>query len=125
VQIEDVVLESDEYEIDYLKSDPTLDVEISQGVVIAFDAQLTPELIKEGYVRDLVRQIQEARKEAGYDIADRIQIAFAKDPLDLLSAYQEYIQEETLSTKIDSLDEFDLEQELELGDTKYVFMLKR
>jgi isoleucyl-tRNA synthetase len=42
------------------------------GVLVALDTTLTPELRLEGAARDLVRVIQDARKEAGFEIADRI-----------------------------------------------------
>jgi len=43
-------------------------------MVIALDKNLTPELIQEGIARDIVRQIQEARKEASFEVSDRIQL---------------------------------------------------
>ena len=43
-------------------------------MVIAMDPELNPELILEGIARDLVRAIQDARKEADYNVEDRITI---------------------------------------------------
>jgi isoleucyl-tRNA synthetase len=43
-------------------------------MVIAMDETITPELKLEGDYRDIVRHIQEARKEAGYNVDDRISI---------------------------------------------------
>jgi isoleucyl-tRNA synthetase len=43
-------------------------------MVIAMDNNITEELKIEGYARDLVRQIQEARKEADYQVDDRIKV---------------------------------------------------
>ncbi|MBT3726294.1 hypothetical protein HOG21_00920 [bacterium] len=43
-------------------------------MVIAMDPELTTELKNEGYARDIVRQIQESRKEANYEVDDRIQV---------------------------------------------------
>jgi len=44
-------------------------------MVIAMDLELTDNLVVEGYARDIVRHIQEARKEAGYQVDDRILIS--------------------------------------------------
>ena len=49
-----------------------LAVASDKGVTVAVDTNLTPELLREGYARDLVRAINNMRKEAGFDISDRI-----------------------------------------------------
>lgn len=46
------------------------------GYLVAFDTALTPELLREGVARDLVRKIQEGRKTAGFEVSDRIAIRF-------------------------------------------------
>ncbi|WP_034384098.1 isoleucine--tRNA ligase [Deinococcus sp. YIM 77859] len=45
------------------------------GFLVAFETQLTRELVLEGLARDLVRGIQEARKAAGFEVQDRIHLA--------------------------------------------------
>lgn len=69
-------LQPGEFIISYTKTNVSgaHDIEVDNGVVLAIDAHITPKLELEGYARDLVRYIQEARKEAGYDISDRIQL---------------------------------------------------
>lgn len=48
---------------------------VNEGsLTVALDAELTPELLEEGMVRDLVRGIQNLRKEAGLDVTDRINL---------------------------------------------------
>jgi len=42
------------------------------GVVVALDTTLTPELRREGLAREVIRRVQEMRKEAGLEVADRI-----------------------------------------------------
>jgi len=39
------------------------------------DATITPELQMEGYARELIRSIQEARKNTGYEVSDRITLS--------------------------------------------------
>jgi len=64
--------------------------------VIALDTTITPELELEGYARDLVRIIQDMRKEANYDVADRISITLTGNVSDIQELYSEYILGETL-----------------------------
>lgn len=64
--------------------------------MIALDTTITPELELEGYARDLVRIIQDMRKEANYDVADRISIALTGNVSDIQELYSEYILGETL-----------------------------
>jgi hypothetical protein len=59
VDVTGFILDSNEYEIAYEKSDENLDIEAGFGMVIALDKTLTEELIEEGIARDLVRYIQE------------------------------------------------------------------
>jgi isoleucyl-tRNA synthetase len=42
---------------------------------------LTPELIEEGFTRELVSKIQTMRKEAGFDVTDRIKVFCGKNPV--------------------------------------------
>ncbi len=45
-----------------------------RGVTVVLDTALTPELIEEGYVNELISKIQTMRKENGYDVTDRIRV---------------------------------------------------
>ena len=45
-----------------------------QGVTVMLDTTLTPELVEEGFVRELVSKIQTMRKEAGFEVMDRIRV---------------------------------------------------
>ena len=49
------------------------------GESVALDLTLTPELITEGYVREIIRVIQEERKRAGFHVADRIHVKWNGD----------------------------------------------
>lgn len=68
------------------------------GMVIAMDTFITEELELEGYARDLVRAIQDLRKEAGYEVSDRVWIAINGEKIDgILASFGDYIASETLS----------------------------
>lgn len=78
-------------------------------LTVGLDTELTEELIMEGYVRDLVRGIQNLRKECGLEVTDRIKLfvsysgqASSSDALKkAFTMFKDYISEETLSTFAD------------------------
>src|SRR5262249_22121041 len=76
-----------------------LAVATEKGVTVAVDTVVTPELRKEGLARELVRRIQVMRKEAGFNIEDRIlTYSLAEGALaDAVTMWAEYIKAETLS----------------------------
>lgn len=45
-----------------------------KGITIVMDTQLSPELIEEGFVRELISKLQTMRKEAGFEVMDRIKV---------------------------------------------------
>ena len=72
------------------------------GVLAALDTTLTPELVAEGVAREVVRYIQDARKNAGFAIADRIEVSIdgIKGNADLesmIEAWRDYMCAETLA----------------------------
>lgn len=74
---------------------------------LALSTELTPELEREGYARDLIRHIQQARKDAGLEIEDRITIALvvpneAKDLAAAVAEHGDTIRSETLANAIAS-----------------------
>ena len=76
---------------------------ISNGSVsIELDCALTPELIRGGYAREVVNRIQRARKEAGLEVSDRIEIAYIADPEISLAIeeHKAHIETETLAVEL-------------------------
>lgn len=74
-----------------------------KGVVVVLATALTPELIAEGLARDLVRVIQDRRKEIGCEFTDRIEIGVDSDSDELKTAvdqHNDYIAGETLADKV-------------------------
>jgi isoleucyl-tRNA synthetase len=70
---------------------------------VVLDTTLTPALIEEGLARDFVRGIQDARKQAGYQIEDTIEIRFVADPevARALDTHRAYVMAETLATLLE------------------------
>jgi isoleucyl-tRNA synthetase len=50
-----------------------------QGETVALDLELTPELVRAGLAREVVRLVQEARKSSGFDVSDRIVLTWQAD----------------------------------------------
>ena len=75
----------------------------SEGAYLAaLVTELTPDLIKEGLVREFVRRVQSLRKDADLDIADRINLYYtASEGLkEAIETHEVYIKEETLAKEI-------------------------
>ena len=68
------------------------------GYLAALKIELTDELIKEGLAREVVRRIQDLRKSAGLDVADRITVRFAASQklAEAITSFADYIKSETL-----------------------------
>jgi isoleucyl-tRNA synthetase len=78
-------------------------VEAESGHAVALELDLDDELRREGLAREVVRAVQEARKQAGLEVSDRIALALGGDE-ELLAAAREheaYIAGETLATSVD------------------------
>ena len=79
-------------------------VESENGVTVAVDTQLTKELISEGLAREFVNRIQNMRKDAGFQVTDKINIAFSgKSEFEVaINSFRNYIAIETLAEKVES-----------------------
>ena len=81
-------------------------VESQRGVTIALDTEITPQLEAEGSARDVVRVVQQARREAELDVSDRIALSIAASPqiLAVIRGHQDFIAHETLAVSVALLD---------------------
>jgi len=124
VKVGEFILEGDDFEIAFMTEGESDNIESGFGMIISMDLELTQELKLEWYARDIVRHIQEARKEAGYEVDDRISINIIVDDLEaILESYD--ITSETLSTLDTSLMSWDIEKEIQLGETTAKIILKK
>jgi isoleucyl-tRNA synthetase len=98
VQVGQYLLLPDEVEISFVGKQG-LSVESANGVVVALSTEITPELELEGDARDLVRAIQDLRKEAGFEFSDRIVLG-VDGASDIMSAHGSYVRNETLATAL-------------------------
>ncbi len=70
------------------------------GLVVALDTTLTPELEAEGLARELAHKLNDMRKEAGLDIADRIALRYDGAIAETLERFRDQVAEEVLATTV-------------------------
>jgi isoleucyl-tRNA synthetase len=77
-------------------------VESEEGLTAAIDTELSEELINEGFAREFVNRIQNMRKDAGFEVTDRIEISFDADKnlVHAVNDFVDYITAETLADNI-------------------------
>ena len=73
-----------------------------EGGELTLDIEISPELKLEGLARDLVRKIQELRKQSGFAVEDRIRLFYDGDGIlaDALDRWRDYIATETLAVAV-------------------------
>lgn len=73
------------------------------NVTVVLDTNLTPELIEEGFVRELISKIQTMRKEAGFEVMDRISVGYSGNEKikDIFERNKEEISHEVLADSIE------------------------
>ena len=71
-------------------------------LIVVLDTKLTPELIDEGFVRELISKVQTMRKEAGFEVSDHIVLSYAGSANieEIFSRFGAEILEETLGDKL-------------------------
>ena len=100
-EVKDII--ADELNVKSVEIMTNSDDSSNEKLSVNLDTTLTDDLIAEGEARELVRQIQQSRKSAGFDISDRI-IIYIPETSDSVSKifdkFGEYIQKETLAVEI-------------------------
>ncbi len=74
--------------------------ETDAGFLTAIDTSLTDELVSEGLAREVVRSVQDARKQAGLEVSDRITLGISGSPgiEAAVEKHRDYVMNETLAT---------------------------
>jgi isoleucyl-tRNA synthetase len=75
---------------------------LPSGGFVILDGDVTPELEVEGAARDLIRSIQQTRKDSGLDVSDRIKLTIAGDETTLaaIATHEKLIKSETLTLEL-------------------------
>ncbi|UTT61970.1 isoleucine--tRNA ligase [Microcella humidisoli] len=100
-----VPLEPGEYTLELELDDPAAAVQFLPGAgFVLLDTRVTPELAAEGLARDVIRAVQQARKDAGLDVSDRIALTLGSDDdaaRAAIDAHRQLISAETLATTLE------------------------
>ena len=128
IKVGEFILEESEFELAY-KGREGMAVESFNGVVVALNTEVTDELYLEGLMRELVRLIQDLRKEAGYEVSDRI-IVKIKTTGNLEKAaltHADTIKSETLAVEIETggTSDWDKEKETEVDQIPLSLAVKK
>jgi hypothetical protein len=120
----------DEFEIAFVTDGESDNIESRFGMVIKMDLEITPELKIEWHARDIVRHIQEARKEAWYEVDDRISLNIVTSSRQnseylksIVACYP--IENETLSELDLWLTKWDIHKIIEVHDFTIDILLKK
>jgi len=104
-------------------------VETERGLSVAVDTELSQELKLEGLAREFVNRVQSMRKEADFDVVDRISVGLvgSEELLEAVVSMDNYIKTETLAEeiKLENLEVSDFVKEWEIGDEECKISIRR
>ena len=101
-------------EIELVKEDLLIDMaqmegyvsESDYGITVVLDTNLTEELLTEGFVREIISKIQTMRKEAGFEVMDKIKVTYdgSEKAEKVFAEYAEQIGQETLAVAVEKAE---------------------
>jgi isoleucyl-tRNA synthetase len=94
-------LQADEYELRLVAADESASRAVPGGMVVV-DLAVTPELAAEGLARDVARLVNEARKDAGLRVSDRIHLVIDApgEVAEAVEAHRAWVSDQTLATEL-------------------------
>ncbi|MEL7609942.1 MAG: isoleucine--tRNA ligase [Bacillota bacterium] len=121
--------------VELSKDDVLVDTVQRQGFVtesdndtsVVLDTNLTPELLEEGMVREIVSKVQTMRKEAGFEVTDHIALGSEGNDVieQLLRRFGEYIGKETLCDRFDPSAKGDYVKEWDINGETATFAVSK
>ncbi len=104
-------------------------VETERGLSVAVDTEISHELKLEGIAREFVNRVQNMRKEADFDVVDRITIGFesSEEVKEAVVSMNDYIKQETLAEKIEmnKLEVSDFDKSWEIEGSECIISIRR
>ena len=98
---------------------------LPSGGFLILDGKVDAELAAEGLARDVVRAVQQARKDADFDVSDRIELTLtaAADVLAAVATHAELVKSETLTLELKTILGSELQNAVAVGDGQQVEVL--
>ena len=128
VKVAEFTLLPEELELAY-KGKEGYDIESQDGLVVSIDPTLTDELIHEGYIREIIRYVQDMRKEADFEVSDRIHLLVqTKDELETaVTKWADTLKAETLADELQQKGDLDgdLEKDFEIDGIGVKIVIQR
>jgi isoleucyl-tRNA synthetase len=105
-------------------------VEREGAHAVALDLAIDEDLLRDGRAREIVHAVQNARKSAGLEVEDRIELALSGDPalIDAAHAHADYICNETLAVALELGDDapaFDCSEQMEIDGLSLTIAVRR
>ena len=123
VRVAGIALEEGEYSLEFTsEGDDTAVQFLASGGFVLLDTTVTPELAAEGLARDVIRAIQQERKNAGLDVSDRITTVVEADSAahQAIRAHHDLIAAETLSLSLDLTEMADETEAIAVGENSKI-----
>ena len=97
----DIILSKEDILVEAIKKEGFTS-QVDGKLTVVLDTTLTPALIQEGYAREVVSKLQNMRKDAGFDVTDRIAVTAQGDQevIDAMRAFQDMIEKGVLAVSV-------------------------
>jgi len=115
-------------EVDIIAEDiPGWSVAVKGNLTVALDISLSEALLMEGNARELVNRVQNIRKEANFELTDKILLQIVDNPnmKDSINEFSAYICREILATQIDWVSSLEEGVDVEINDQKLRILVRQ
>ena len=128
IQVEESAITLLINEVDFIAEDiPGWSVAVKGNLTVALDISLSEALLKEGNARELINRVQNIRKEANFELTDKIllQIVDNTNMKDAVNEFSEYICREILATQIDWVSSLEEGVDIDINDQKLRILVRQ
>jgi isoleucyl-tRNA synthetase len=128
IQVEESAIPLLINEVDIIAEDiPGWSVAVKGNLTVALDISLSEALLKEGNARELINRVQNIRKEANFELTDKIllQIVDNTHMKDAVNEFSEYICREILATQIDWVSSLEEGVDIDINDQKLRILVRQ
>ena len=128
IQVEESAITLLINEVDIIAEDiPGWSVAVKGNLTVALDISLSEVLLKEGNARELINRVQNIRKEANFELTDKIllQIVDNTNMKDAVNEFSEYICREILATQIDWVSSLEEGVDIDINDQKLRILVRQ